>query len=480
MIMEWSTYQQAVFDAVEHTVDNLAVIARAGSGKTTTILEAIKRVPRTRKTRVVLTAFNRSIAEEMQRRLGASGEAKTLHQLGLGILKSAGHARIINDEKGFDIAMRLTNDDKRKAAKVKRAAAYLKNMYVHDATAAVEALDDFDFEPWFNSLEEVIDLALKAMALALSESRSIDFDDMVWLPVRLGLRAEYPPHVVFVDEAQDLNPTQLGLITKCMGDARIVMVADPRQAIYGFRGADEEVFRNILGHLETKELPLSITYRCATSIVDEVRKFVPDLEAAPGAPVGVVRHMDRGEGLNEVREGDFVISRTNRGAVNACLALAHRGIKTNILGRSLGETLQGMIRKSKATNINELSAWVQTWQSKQVAKCEEKDQDPGPFLDRAGCLLGLIREAKEVHEVEKKLRDLFIDNRPEDVALCSTVHRIKGLERDRVFMLRDTFLQPWGKRVPGEVKAPSREEENLYYVACTRAKRELVMLDGEW
>lgn len=476
--MEWSTYQQAVFDAVEHTADNLAVIARAGSGKTTTILEAIKRVPRTRKTRVVLTAFNRSIAEEMQCRLGSSGEAKTLHQLGLGLLKSAGHARVIDDNKGFDIAMRLTGDDKRKVSKVKRAAAYLKNMYVHDAAVAAEALEDFDHEP-FDTLEEVIVLALKAMAIALSEPRSIDFDDMVWLPVRLGLRAEYPPHAVFVDEAQDLNPTQLGLITKCMGDARIVMVADPRQAIYGFRGADEEVFRNILGHLETKELPLSITYRCATSIVDEVRKYVPDLEAAPGAQVGIVRHAERNAGLDEVREGDFVISRTNREAVNACLALAKRGIKTNILGRSLGETLQGMIRKSKASNVDELSAWVSMWRSKQVARCYEKDLDPSPFEDRADCLLGLIRVSKDVVGVEQTLRELFIDNRPEGVALCSTVHRVKGLERDRVFIIRNTFLRPWGKRAPGEEKTVTREEENLYYVACTRAKRELVMLDGD-
>ena len=68
-------------------------------------------------------------------------------------------------------------------------------------------------------------------------TQQIDFDDMIWLPIVMQLSIEHFG-VLFVDEAQDFNEAQRQLILKACNGGRMVVVGDPNQAIYGFRGAD--------------------------------------------------------------------------------------------------------------------------------------------------------------------------------------------------------------------------------------------------
>jgi superfamily I DNA/RNA helicase len=77
----------------------------------------------------------------------------------------------------------------------------------------------------------------------------------------------------------------------------------------------------------------------------------------------------------------------------------------------------------------------------------------------------LAQNAISVSDFSARIEALFSDTLgTKDVIMCSSVHRAKGLEADRVFVLRDT-LYPRGV---------TREEENIEYVAITRAKNELV------
>jgi superfamily I DNA/RNA helicase len=80
--MKFIPEQEAVFDAVRSDA-NVAVRAVAGSGKTTTIVEAAKYAPG----RVAFVAFNVHIVEELRPRLPQNVEARTAHSLGLRILR---------------------------------------------------------------------------------------------------------------------------------------------------------------------------------------------------------------------------------------------------------------------------------------------------------------------------------------------------------------------------------------------------------
>src|SRR6188768_634789 len=80
MAHTWSEQQEAIFDWFANGTGHLTVVARAGTGKTTTIIEGINRAP---ESRILLAAFNKRIAEELTARItNPNAEAKTLHALG--------------------------------------------------------------------------------------------------------------------------------------------------------------------------------------------------------------------------------------------------------------------------------------------------------------------------------------------------------------------------------------------------------------
>jgi DNA helicase IV len=93
--------------------------------------------------------------------------------------------------------------------------------------------------------------------------------------------------LVIIDEAQDMNASQLLLAMKsCKKGGRIAVVGDDRQAIYGFRGADSNSLDRLKGELVAHELGLTTTYRCPKVVVAGAARLVPDYTAAPAAPEG--------------------------------------------------------------------------------------------------------------------------------------------------------------------------------------------------
>lgn len=87
--------------------------------------------------------------------------------------------------------------------------------------------------------------------------------------------------------------------------------------------------------------------------------------------------------------------------------------------------------------------------------------------DNAECVWRLAQGAKSVLEVLGKIEMLFSDLDKQCHILLSTTHKAKGLERERVWLLESTYR-----------RGASVEEDNLWYVAVTRAKRELRLVQA--
>ena len=88
------------------------------------------------------------------------------------------------------------------------------------------------------TIEEVIDYARKVLLLSNKRTNSIDFDDMIYLPLLLNMPLPQYDNVL-IDEAQDINATRRELAFRSVKPGgRLIAVGDPNQAIYAFTGAD--------------------------------------------------------------------------------------------------------------------------------------------------------------------------------------------------------------------------------------------------
>lgn len=471
MATTWNKYQEAIFEAVRTGDENLVVRARAGTGKTTTILGALDHVPRGKKT--LLCAFNKSIQTELQSRAPKSVEVKTLHAIGFGVV-ARGKVKInvnVNQYKTDDIIKDVvfadsgaTNHDR--VSTLKRLVGLAKNMLANDAAAIEEIANAFDIADEDNTAEELAEQAVRVLNECAQPSNEIDFDDMVWLPARLGLKPK-AYDVVFVDEAQDLNAAQRYMVNQLVRDGgRLIAVGDDRQAIYGWRGAGANVLAELVEQFDATLLPLSVTYRCGKAIVAAARDIVPDYEAAPNAHEGEILSRSEAKMLAEVKPGDFILSRANAPLMGVALSLIRNNVPAVVTGRDISKSLSALARKSKKSSIADMLAWCETFRKREAKRLLPKyEAQFETVIDRIECLRVLSEGVASVNALCKQIDTLFSDVEDAKVVTCSTVHKAKGLERDRVYLLSKTF------------KGDSIESQNIKYVAVTRARKTLVYVE---
>ena len=311
---DWSPQQLAIFERFENLESgNFAGSARAGTGKTTVIVEGVKRAP---DASIQICAFNKSIEKEVALRTAGVPRVrtKTLHGIGFGIvMRNWNGIQVATriDDRANDITEAVTGP--RVADQAKKLITKLHNkgreinphaksvgdltdlMYNFDILPD-EYLEDMGYEP--NVIE---DYALKAMEYAASKkpATGIDFADMIFLPCR-NRWIRPGPNFVVVDEAQDMSPAQLEIALGIARD-RIAVFGDPYQAIYGFRGIDSNTFTELIKKIKAEVLPLTVTYRCPQSVVRLAQQLVPDYTANEDNPEGVVRPL-AGEKLVDVAQ----------------------------------------------------------------------------------------------------------------------------------------------------------------------------------
>ena len=119
---------------------------------------------------------------------------------------------------------------------------------------------------------------------------------------------------------------------------------------------------------------------------------------------------------------------------------------------------------------------IAAYEDIEVAQLQREDVDEEHILalqDRCAALLVCFRSfgAHSVDALCDEIDQLFADNG--DVVALSTIHRAKGLEAARVFVLEaNTLPLRWKRQRPDQLQ----QELNLLYVALTRAKQDLFLL----
>jgi DNA helicase-2/ATP-dependent DNA helicase PcrA len=491
----WSAYQLAVFRDLAEGKGHTYVGAVAGSGKSTTLEEGLKHIPAGKT--VLVCAFGKEIATAFSERLArvkddvkAKVECSTLHSYGNRQLGRAFGRPEINADKTWMLLDELLEEAGHKARPSKQlASTVVKAVSLAKCTLAREGHDieeivfDYGLEldvdtdesaassPFGDSWEDRLAWVVKTVLALLARSREvtkvIDFDDMIWLPVVLNVRV-WQFDLVLVDETQDFNAAQLELALRaCKQTGRIIAVGDEHQAIFAFRGADENAIPNLVSRLRAKRLNLSVSYRCAKSIIQEAQQFVPQIEWAEGAEEGQVLRADDEYMREHVQPGDFILSRSNAPLVAHCLAFLRDGRPAKILGKKdVAKTIKSLVEKAKTQNVGAMLSFVEKWAEREILHLQASDRPKDAQIelvtDKLETIKTLAEGAQSVNEVYAKIDSAFSDDGSANAIVLASTHKAKGLEAQTVWILRDTYL-----------KRDEVEERNLMYVAITRAQKTL-------
>jgi len=483
--------QKTIFNFVKNRPESILIEAFAGSGKTTTIVEAVKLLPESLK--ITFLAFNKHIKEELSLKLPEHVKCYTTYGLGYSAIMRKYKDKIKFDEFKIDKLIQKKAKSWVLSDNIKDESD--KYLYFNQIKRLVDACRltltmKPEYVPYISDRYDIglhkpedIKRALKILDAASTDRTTFDYTDMVYLPAIDNSIWMFPQDVVFVDEVQDVNRCQIKIIEKILKKdkvtgktiGRLIAVGDYYQGIYGFNYSDDKSFQWFRDYKGIETLKLSYSFRCAKNVILKANEIVPDILALETAPDGLVR---QGSVLAEAASGDFVLCRTTAPLIRLFFELLIQHKKAVIKGTDIGIGLVNMIGEIKT--VDKL---IYHWETKLFNMKREISATGviNPELhsgyvaleDKVLTLTFLGRLSKDIIDLKLKISMIFSDENGDGIIL-STVHKAKGSEADRVFIVRPDLMP-----LPNSRGWQAAQEQNLMYVAYTRAKTELIF-DMEW
>lgn len=493
--------QQAILDAVR-TGQDVTVRALAGTGKTTTLVMLAETLLVERPdAKIVYLAFNKSVQVEAAGKFPSNVEARTADSVAwkhpanaLLITRSHQSSTLTPDYliREFGIKDIEQGSGGRKwmvagAAKVLRLARKTVDNFC--ITADTEITERHLAR--LDKKDERHSHRLNPAVLALAKRIWFDILDPEgifpvtnshvtknWALQHPDLSVEgsglsRPVDVIFFDEAQDVNEV-LGDVVARQTIQKIV-VGDGNQAIYGWRGAVDYLDKVDADH----DLPLTTSFRFGPEIAAVGNMFLSRLgspwtvEGAGAA--GTVNWV----APEETIAPDAIIARTNAGAIRAIMEQMANGRTVKVQARYADE-LKRLI--ATAEWLMSGGAWKD--RPKQTHEDLVEFKNWREVAEAAGSDEGHYAKVRMLHKLVTengipRLRGVIdatvtSENAEFDVAVM-TAHAAKGLEWDSV-AIYDDFWKPVFKR-DGKFYLIS-EEARLAYVAVTRARRRLTVVNG--
>lgn len=497
---EPSHYQKAIYDFVQHDVGNLVVEAAAGAGKTSTLLQILKLLPKDKK--VLFCAFNKDIVKEIEKKVDkelTNVDIRTVHSLGfLMIQRNFKDTEIVPNENKYRQFI-INNLDTISSIDITYLKYKEKMKYIDN----ICELTNFARFNLANSIKEIeklverydidifadeIEATLEVLKWGQEYINEIDFTDMIWLPYVLhlkpiGLLYDY----ILGDECQDFSTAQRELLLRCRKiNTRMFCFGDKNQAIYGFSSADPESFDTLKSLPNTKSLPLSISYRCAKNIVRFAQNIVETIEHnEANNNEGEVKY---NVSLEDVQDGDMVLCRNNAPLMKIYSDFIRMGKKCQIKGKDIGTNLKRLVKSMHQEELNVSlendGLFIRLYDSlfemrnkiiKQTnldVKTVMNDSKIVNKLDMIRALEVLSEGLNTSDELIERISGMFSDKKINGISL-STIHKAKGLEANNVFIACPSLMPCKSATLDWEIL----QEKNLQYVAYTRAKNKLCFID---
>lgn len=500
--------QLAIYQWVLAGSGNLIIRAVAGSGKTSVLIASAKLIPNNASAAFI--AFSKTIVDELRVRLsGTPVNPTTIHSAGRSSL--AKRIRITGSPDGNkyrNLAKSLIARQGYKWADVADLYPYTAavsklaekgrltmvdftnaNALVHLAILFgidLPKITERDRDGNEHTIVDPRTLALmpeviSSGALDARETGRIDFTDMIWLPVLWKLAPD-PVDWLMIDECQDWsNLSRAFLAMMITPSTRVIAVGDNRQSVMGFAGAASDSFEAIKAVLNADELPLYYCFRCGSAFIDMAQRYVPHITAAPGAIQGEIVYATSDKLTSLAKYGDLIVSRKTAPLIASCIKLIGMGIAARVRGKDVAGSLVELtqkIGKMRGFKMIDFLEFMRGYREK-MAEMYAKEENADELIDALNDRIAAIRACYERYEpptldaFKDDIENLFAADEARPPIWLSSIHRAKGLESDRVVIIDfDGLPMAWKNQTPEQ----ALQEENLTYVALTRAKKELVLL----
>jgi hypothetical protein len=268
--------------------------------------------------------------------------------------------------------------------------------------------------------------------------------------------------VVIVDEAQDSNDATMKFLKNQKG-AQGIMIGDPAQSLYAWRGATDQILRH-----DGPRLYLTQSFRFGEQVAAEAMKHLP--HTLTGVTIKGLPTIKDIVSQGDMEDPDVVLTRTNAGAMTYAMSYLMAGKRVALVRGTkqildLAYAARDLMSGRKARSL-ELSAF-DNW-----SELVEYTKEPG-----GGHLKAIVKliDAYGVSKLIDACNRMTRYNQPHDVAV-TTCHSIKGLEWDSV-QIGDDFFEPEEVENPDSLEMEQgiidRHEAMIHYVAVTRAKKHL-------
>lgn len=432
----------------------LKIIAFAGTGKTTTLASYALNRPNQH---FLYIAFNKSMQLDAQQKFPSNVTCRTVHALAF-------------PRFGSNYQHKLNNPRVHQVSDALGIATY------YDAKAVLDTATNYIISA---------DRELSKQHLpgdrrdSSSAGSTIDQAALLWQLMQDTDDSRIPmPHdgylklfqlsdpqlnydALLLDEAQDTNPVTAALVQQ-QNCARI-LVGDPYQQIYGFRGAVDA-----MQHVESDNISyLTNSFRFNQHIADVANLILQAFKDESHVIRGVGNHGS----LQSVNIPYTMIARTNAGLFDEAVS-HYRRHSIAILGlrdkpfRQIEDAYY--LHEDNHQYIRD--PFLKKFDSYEVMKEYAKSVDDFELLSL--CKVIDNYEGVDIPSMLDRIREKTVNDPSKADVILTTTHKAKGLEFDHV-KLADDFVPLIDNDEPKDVEKVDSEEINLIYVALTRTKKQL-------
>jgi superfamily I DNA/RNA helicase len=328
----------------------------------------------------------------------------------------------------------------------------------------------------------------------------IDYTDMLYLPYIWGQQPIKKFEFLFIDECQDLSKSQFAIAAKFgKKESRILAVGDPRQSIYGFTGADINSFNRVKEMTKAIQLPLTTCFRCPQDVIALAKTIREDISGNKEEK-GIVTSILFDNVIELAKPNDLIISRLRAPIVLLVFSFIDKNIKVSIHEDEVKEIINEIKNVFKQNELNVLIStlpdkfddleaqvlkrwnWIIQKNSERIIDLTERRmfiEQEKKYLEKK---LNFLHKKHEqwkdncdtINEILKRIKEFI--SAPDNAIKLSTIHRAKGLENKRVFIVNYDEL-PYFRLQQKEWE--KTQEINLKYVAVTRSLSELYLIENK-